>query len=123
MAAKQALQRCGNEHTERRLNRRLWDEQRAWKGASDPAPVVRGWASELALDMTAFDACLAEDQQIPRIAASTTLARQIGVRGTPTFVILGYPPIQGALPLETFREVLDMVYAESEGAGEEGQRP
>jgi protein-disulfide isomerase len=99
-----------------RLNRRLWDDQRDWKGAGDPAPVVRGWVAELGIDMAAFDACVADDTRIPRIAASTTLARQIGVRGTPTFVILGYPPIQGALPLETFREVLDMVHAESEAA-------
>lgn len=106
-----------------RLNRRLWDDQSAWKGSGDPEPVVRAWAAELGIDMAAFDTCLAQDQRIDRIAAATTLARQIGVRGTPTFVILGYPPIQGALPLETFREVLNMVYAESEGAGEGGARP
>jgi protein-disulfide isomerase len=106
-----------------RLNRRVWAEQRAWKGSGDPAGVVRGWVSELGIDMQAFDGCLAADERISRIAASTTLARQIGVRGTPTFVILGYPPIQGALPLETFREVLNMVYAESEGAAEQGEPP
>lgn len=107
-----------------RLNARLWGDQRDWKGAGDPAPVVRGWVAELGIDMGAFDTCVADDASIPRVAASTTLARQIGVRGTPTFVILGYPPIQGALPLETFREVLDMVHAEAEAAAAgDGERP
>ena len=101
-----------------RINTRLWDDQSAWKGASDPAPVVRGWVAELGLDMPSFDSCVAEDHQIPRIAESTRLARQIGVRGTPTFVIIGYPPIQGALPLETFRQVLDQVYLEMQGEEE-----
>lgn len=106
-----------------RLNRRLWDDQPDWKGAGDPAPVVRGWVADLGIDMAAFDGCVGDDTRIPRIAASTTLARQIGVRGTPTFVILGYPPIQGALPLETFREVLDMVHAESAAAAGDGAQP
>jgi protein-disulfide isomerase len=105
-----------------RLNRRIWDEQGAWKGSSEPATVVRAWATDLGIDMAAFDSCLESDQQIPRIAAATTLARQLGVRGTPTFVVLGYPPLQGALPLDTFREILTMVHAEATAAAQ-GARP
>ena len=30
----------------------------------------------------------------------------------PTFFVLGYPPLQGALPLETFRELLTLVHEE-----------
>ncbi len=95
------------------LNRRLWHDQRAWKGSDTPHEVVRDWVSELGIDMAGWDACMDRDRTVPRVAASTELARQLGIRGTPTFVVLGYPPLQGALPLETFREVLTRVHADA----------
>lgn len=105
---------------------RLWDEQSTWKGSDDPAAVVRPWATELGIDMAGYDTCLAEDQQLSRVASSTSLAQQLGVRGTPTFVVIGYPPLQGALPLDMFQQVLTAVHAQNTGAaaapGGEGQR-
>jgi len=100
-----------------RINDRLWEQQAAWKGSDAPESVVRGWADELGIDMMAFDRCVERDERLPRIASATTLAQQLGVRGTPTFVVVGYPPLQGALPLDTFREVLTAVY---ERAREQG---
>lgn len=94
------------------LNTRLWDEQAAWKGSATPDAVVRGWVTELGVDMAAFDSCLTSDDRLPRIAAATTLARQIGVRGTPTFVVIGWPPLQGALPTQTFVDLLSAAYAQ-----------
>lgn len=95
------------------LNRRIWTDQSDWKRSGDPAPVLRGWADEAGLDMAAYDACVAGDERMERITASTALAREIGVRGTPTFVVLGYSPLQGALPLDAFRRVLHTVHAEA----------
>ncbi len=105
------------------LNRRLWDEQRTWKGADDPAAVIRPWAAEAGVDMGAFDACLASDERVPRIGNATTLASQLGVRGTPTFIVIGFAPLQGALPLDTFRQLLTAVHTEvttNAGGGEPG---
>ena len=68
--------------------------------------------SELGIDMQAFDACVANDERLERIAAAMTLAHQFGIRGTPTFVVIGYAPIQGALPLETFQTLLGAVHAD-----------
>ncbi|NNF12481.1 MAG: thioredoxin domain-containing protein [Gemmatimonadetes bacterium] len=108
------------------LSDRIWDEQSTWKGSDEPAAVVRPWVAELGVDMDSFDSCLANDEQLSRVASSTTLAQQLGVRGTPTFVVVGYPPLQGALPLELFQEVLTAVHAQNTGAapapGEEGGR-
>lgn len=94
------------------LNRRLWDEQRAWKGSDDPAGVIRPWVESVGVDMAAFDGCLESDERLERIASATTLARQLGVRGTPTFVVIGYAPLQGALPLDTFRQLLTAVHSD-----------
>lgn len=101
---------------------RLWEEQSVWKGSDAPEAVVRAWVEELGIDMGRYDTCLSEDRRIQRIAGATTLARQLGVRGTPTFVVLGYPPLQGALPTELFQDILSSVHAEeqrqrAEGAG------
>jgi protein-disulfide isomerase len=95
-----------------RLNNRLWNEQSAWKGSDEPAEVIRPWVEELDIDMDAFDSCMANDDRLERIAAATTLARQLRVRGTPTFVVLGFAPLQGALPLETFQELLTAVHTD-----------
>lgn len=105
------------------LNSRLWEEQRAWKGSDEPEEVIRGWVSELGVDMGSFDACVAEDERLGRVASSTTLAQQLGVRGTPTFVVLGYPPLQGALPTEVFQQVLTAVHQRATQAQEGGSGP
>ena len=95
------------------VNHRLWDDQGAWKNSADAAGLLRGWVSESGIDMALFDSCLAEDRRLERIATHTALARQLGVRGTPTFFVVGYQPLQGALPTELFRQVLDAVYAQA----------
>jgi len=97
------------------VNARLWDEQSTWKGSSDAAGLVRGWAAEAGVNMGTYDSCVSEDRRLQRIATHTALARQLGVRGTPTFFVVGYQPLQGALPTELFTQILDAVYADATG--------
>jgi protein-disulfide isomerase len=68
--------------------------------------------------MGQFASCVSEDRRQERIAAATALTRQVGVRGTPTFFVIGYPPLQGALPTEQFQQVLSMVYADATKGGD-----
>ena len=100
-----------------RLNERLWTDQADWKRSGEPEAVVRTMAADAGADLGELDACLADHRQMDRIAAATSLARQAGVRGTPTFFIFGFQPIQGALPTEAFVEILDAVYAEATQGG------
>ena len=88
----------------------IWDRQREWKGASAAEPLLRGLAEQVGADMTAYDSCLSSGRRADRMATADALSRQAGVRGTPTFFIVGFPPLQGALPTETLVEVLDRVY-------------
>ena len=99
------------------MNHRLWDDQKAWKGSTEPAAVVRGFAKDLGLDLPRYDSCVRENRRGRRIAGANSLAREIGVRGTPTFFIIGYPPLQGALPTDAFVQVLTAVYADATGNG------
>ena len=90
----------------------LFDRQQEWKNSDDPEPLMQGYARELELEMERFDNCVSQGWQDRRIMAGTQLSREVGVRGTPTFFVVGYAPIPGAIPLDLFRQVLDTVYAE-----------
>jgi protein-disulfide isomerase len=102
--------------TFRALSDRLWERQAEWKGSGEPEAIVRSWARELGADMERFDSCLAEDRRIERVASATLVAQQLGVRGTPTFWIVGYGPLQGALPLDAFSGILGAVLEDVEAA-------
>lgn len=96
-----------------KVSDRIWASQGDWKGSAQPDILLRGWVEEEGVDMARFDSCLGEDRRGERIGAANALARQLGVRGTPTFFIIGYQPIQGALPAEDFENILNMVYADA----------
>lgn len=101
-----------------RMTELLFERQSEWKGASDPAPPIAAIAEAAGLDMAAYRTCIDESTYLWRVQAHTSLARQAGVRATPTFFVVGYAPVQGALPLELFREILDTVLVQ---AGAEGR--
>ena len=99
------------------MNDAVCDNQSEWKNASDPAPVLRSLAANAGADMAEYDGCLLEGRRRWRVEAATALARQLGVRATPTFFVVGYPPMQGALPTDMFQEILNLVYAEATKTG------
>ncbi|HZD04764.1 MAG TPA: thioredoxin domain-containing protein [Longimicrobiales bacterium] len=92
---------------------RLFQEQPRWKRASDPMPVLADLAEDAGLEVERWRTCVEEDRRHDRIAAGTASAFRAGVRGTPTFFVVGFAPIPGALPLDVFRQVLDTVYAQA----------
>jgi len=93
------------------MSHTLFERQSDWKGASsgEAEAVVREIATGTGIDMGEWDSCMANDAQLERVQLHTQLAREVGVRSTPTFFVVGYTPIQGALPIDLFREVIDTV--------------
>lgn len=72
------------------------------------------------LDLDAFDACVDSGEKIATVRASTDEAGQmiVGAGGqptTPTFFINGEPAVQGARPIEVFREAIDAALAAAGG--------
>lgn len=94
------------------MNNLIWVNQSEWKRAADPATVLRGLAHESGAELLRYDTCLSQGRRTQRVEGATSLARDIGVRGSPTFFVVGYPPIQGALPTDAFVQILNLVYAE-----------
>ena len=78
-----------------------------WLRARDAISVFRRLAEELGLDVERWRTCMGEGRRHDRVEAGSQLAREVGVRGTPTFFVLGYGTVPGAIPLAMFRQVLD----------------
>lgn len=93
------------------MQSRLFADQSQWKSSGDPDPLFAEFAGEEGLDVERFQQCLREGWRDDAVRANIRLGREIGVRGTPTFLIDGVP-ISGALPIETFRDILDMALAQ-----------
>jgi len=91
----------------------IFARQSDWKAASAPEEMAEGFAEEIGLDMARYRTCFEKDEFLWRVQAQTALAEQLGVRGTPTFFLVGWGPIPGALPLETFQQVIDTVFAQA----------
>jgi protein-disulfide isomerase len=93
------------------MSHALYQRQSDWRDVSarEADLAVRDIAVNTGADMDTWDACMATDDELWRVQAHTQLAREVGVRSTPTFFVVGYTPIQGALPIELFREVIDTV--------------
>jgi protein-disulfide isomerase len=75
-------------------------------------------ASALGLDMPRFRACIAANKYEGAIAANAAQADALGIHGTPAFVVGAAPHgkldgvlLEGALPYDTFRMVLEALLA------------
>lgn len=87
------------------MHDRLYATQSEWRPSRAPGPLFARAAVALGLDARRFAACSAAPRAGDASARATALATQLGVRATPTFVVNGRP-IEGALPLAQFRQVL-----------------
>lgn len=88
------------------MSARLYATQPEWKGTPSPALVLVRDAAAIGLDTTRFAACYGTGGTHPRTRLATAAANLLGVRATPSFLVNGRP-IEGALPVEAFRSVLD----------------
>lgn len=90
----------------------LWTRQTEWKESEEPEMLMREWAREAGVDVPRFDSCMAEDRRMDRVTAANVIAGELGIRATPTLWLVGFGPIQGALPLETFQGILGTIHAD-----------
>jgi len=93
------------------LQGRLFGDQAGWKNSEDPFPFFAKLAEEEGLDVDRFDRCIEGGWRENQVRANIRLGRQLRVQGTPTFLIDG-APISGALPIDTFRDILDMALSQ-----------
>ncbi len=68
------------------------------------------YASETGLDVGDFTQCIDENRYYDEVIKDFEFAANLGVRATPTFFVNGIP-IEGALPFESFKQLIDMELA------------
>lgn len=87
---------------------KFWEfHDRVFQNASALADEdLRGHASQLGLDLAAFDACLQGTEHAARISADLTEAAAAGISGTPAFVLNGVL-VRGLQPPDAFAAMID----------------
>jgi protein-disulfide isomerase len=72
------------------MYQRMYETQAEWGEAQDSkAPVFRGFAQELGLDMDQFDEAVADPATTARVQSDFEEGQALGVSGTPTFFLDG----------------------------------
>jgi protein-disulfide isomerase len=121
MVAAHAAACAADQSTEKywALHHALYERQDEWGGespVSNPAPLFRGYAQGVGLDLAAYDACMSTAKYAGRIEASRREAEALGVNSTPTFLIAGrlYP---GVLSSDQLRKIVDSLAPATAAAG------
>jgi protein-disulfide isomerase len=99
------------------MHHALFADPKEWSIA-EPNPVFEALAAEIGLDPAAFTACLENGEAAERVTNDMSEGAPF-VQGTPTFIVLYNGEgqiIPGALPLDTFQQVLQEAIDKTEGA-------
>lgn len=87
----------------------LYRHQTEWAPLASPRRVFLALGDSAGLDRARLTTCLTSGATGPEVTQDAERARRAGARSTPTFYIEG-GLLQGAAPVEVFRQVLDSVY-------------
>jgi protein-disulfide isomerase len=89
------------------MHDKLFEGQEEWAGNVQYVAVFKRYAGELGLDQAAFDACLDSGKSAAAVQANQDEGLGLGVNGTPTFFVNGYP-FSGAYPIEFFDQAVPL---------------
>lgn len=102
----------------------LFERQKDWADAREPAALFTSYAEEIGIDGDTFAACVRQDRPAPLQVQDLEQISRAGISSTPFFIVNNEISLQGAVPLERFRTVLDSVLdAAGGGEGEAGGSP
>jgi len=94
----------------------LFENRETWIATptAESGELFRSYAEAVGADMAAWEQCLTAGEASARIEQSNQMAGELGVRGTPTFIVEGFP-VQGAPPLADFQDALRQMVADLRG--------
>jgi protein-disulfide isomerase len=100
--------RCaGEQDAYKEMHDMLFAQQSQWAGREDSLQQFEAFAGELGLDSNEFAQCLDSGKYDEAIEANFREGQLLGVSGTPTFFIEGFP-IRGAQQFELFAYAIDL---------------
>lgn len=90
MPAARAVEAAAQQGKFEAMYRKMYETQTQWGEQQTPKDAVfRGFAEELGLDMTAYDAAVNSPETLERIQVDVADGAALGVEGTPTFFLNG----------------------------------
>jgi protein-disulfide isomerase len=92
----------------------LFRQQNRWTAERSPAGLFVDYAVSLGLDEDEFGSCLRSDRYADVITANLELGRQLGVSGTPTFMVSSGQGMATRLP-DWYFDSFESAVAEAEG--------
>lgn len=92
----------------------LYRSQPQWAPQSDPEPTLLAVAESAGADRHALESCLASKATLAVVNQDADGAVRAGAGGTPDFYIEG-GLLDGAVPVDDFRHILDSVYQAKTG--------
>lgn len=99
------------------MHEALFENQSKW-AVSEPNAALEALAQDIGLDVEKFAACLEDGKAAERVTSDMSEGAPF-VQGTPTFIVLYNGEgqiIPGALPLDTFKQVLQEAVDKTESA-------
>ncbi len=87
----------------------LFQRQERWAAQEEPGPYLLALADSAGADSAELAQCVTSRATEPEIRADAARAARSGAHSTPTFYIEG-SLLEGAAPVEAFRQVLDSIY-------------
>jgi protein-disulfide isomerase len=101
------------------MHDKIFEEQDSWTGNDQALEIFFGYAADLGLDQDAFLTCISEHQTSQKIEQERAIAQQLGITGTPNFVVRSRGDqqpvlINGAYPYESFQQVIDQFMGTTE---------
>lgn len=96
----------------------LYERQQDWKNDDDPYGIFEAYAEEVGVDVPTYQSCLAEDRRRSRVRSGVLTGARLGVRGTPSFLVDGFPLV-GAQPLNVWNDILTARMNELDSTGQD----
>ena len=111
LKAAEAARCAGDQNAYWEMHDQLFAAQNDWANQSDPVPVFLELAKVLGLDAGAVGTCLESGRYQGAVMANLAEGQSLGVTGTPTFFVNGYPLV-GAQPYEVFELAIALAGAD-----------
>ncbi|MEA3335662.1 MAG: thioredoxin domain-containing protein [Chloroflexota bacterium] len=103
--ASEAARCAGDQDAYWEMHDRLFAGQQQWSGNPAAVDVYKGYADQLNLDRTTFDACLDGGTYSDVVMANLQEGSGFGIQGTPGFFV-NRQPLPGAYPIEAFEALI-----------------
>lgn len=115
MAAHRAAEAAGLQDKFEEMYRLLYERQKSWEASNSASGIFEGYAEELGIDMEQYKRDVNSETVGASIQADLQAGEDIGVSGTPSFVVNG-ELIETPTTQEAFEKIIDDAVNENQGS-------